>query len=379
MSTALTRERKMTTKHSTKLFNNIHIVIGTKAQLIKMAPIMAELQRRDIDYRFVFTGQHKETITKLRENFGIKSPDITLHKGKDITGIVQMFFWVLRILYLTVAHKRRILGPTTSSDILLVHGDTFSTLLGALMGKVAGINVGHVESGLRSFNLWNPFPEEIVRILTFRLSDHFFCPGEWAIANVEGFKGAKINTKHNTLYDSLCLAKERFEYSNVAIPETLYAVCTIHRFETIFKKERFEETLDIIIEISRKIRVLFILHPPTKNQLMKLNLMEKLSAESNIELRPRYDYFDFIKLVDSSEYVLSDGGSNQEECYYLGKPCLLLRNTTERMEGLEENTVLSKFDRSVINDFCESYQTYKNTSLKLTALPSKAIVDYLAS
>lgn len=362
-----------------KLFNNIHIVIGTKAQLIKMAPIMSELQRRGIDYRFIFTGQHQETITKLRKNFGIKSPDVTLHKGKDITGIGQMFFWILRILYQTIIHKRRIFGKTTSSDIILVHGDTFSTLLGALMGKVAGIQIGHIESGLRSFNVWNPFPEEIVRILTFRLSDYLFCPGQWAVANVKNFKGIKINTKHNTLYDSLCLARDRFEHSHVAIPETPYAVCTIHRFETIFKKEQFEKSLDIIIEISRNIRVLFILHPPTKKQLTKLSLMAKLTAEKNIELRPRYDYFDFIKLIDSSEFVVSDGGSNQEECYYLGKPCLLLRETTERKEGLERNIILSKFDRSVINDFCNSYHKYQDTALKLNDLPSKTIVDYLDS
>src|SRR3990167_7948486 len=146
--------------------NKIHIILGTRAQLIKMAPIMLILQDKKIPYNFIFTGQHKETIKDLRKDFGIKKPDIILHNGKDITGIFQATFWLTKMFFLVIFKKKKIFGEIKKNDILLTHGDTFSTILGAIMGKLAKIKVAHIESGLRSFNIFHPFPEEINRILT---------------------------------------------------------------------------------------------------------------------------------------------------------------------------------------------------------------------
>lgn len=103
--------------------------------------------------------------------------------------------------------------------------------------------------------------------------------------------------------------------------------------------------------------------------------MDRLKKNKNIELTPRYDYFEFIKLLNKSEFVISDGGSNQEECFYLGKPCLLLRNETERKEGIDKNVVLSNFDEKVINDFINNYQKYKFKMISDKQSPSKMIVN----
>jgi UDP-N-acetylglucosamine 2-epimerase (non-hydrolysing) len=116
------------------------------------------------------------------------------------------------------------------------------------------------------------------------------------------------------------------------------------------------------------------LHPPTKKQIEKQGLENELKKNQNIELRPRYDYFEFIKLINNSEFVISDGGSNQEECYYLGKPCLLLRNKTERNEGLGENVVLSKFNDEVIEDFTKNYKKFRTKMITKKGSPSKVIV-----
>jgi len=182
----------------------IHIIIGTKAQLVKMAPVMAHMASSGIQYNFIYTGQHRATIEEMLTDFGIKNPDITLYDGKDITSIVEMIVWSFRLLTLAFFRKKTIFLDD-KKGIVLVHGDTLSTLLGAVMGKVAGLKVGHVESGLRSFNLFHPFPEEIIRILTFRLSDILFCPGKWAMDNVSRLKKIKINTVENTLYDCISL------------------------------------------------------------------------------------------------------------------------------------------------------------------------------
>lgn len=365
----------MQKKEIMKEKNKIHIVIGTKAQLIKMAPIIHELEKRKIPYNFIFTGQHKETIDDLRENFSIKKPDITLYEGKDITGIFQMFFWIIRISLMAIFKKKKIFGKTEKKDILLTHGDTFSTVLGAIMGKLAGIKVGHVESGLRSFHLFHPFPEELNRLITFRLSNYYFCPGEWAINNLKKYKGHKINTKLNTLYDSLQLAIKESEKATVKIPEEKFCIFSIHRFENIFKTDQFKKILKELEETAKSIKVLFILHPPTKKQLEKLKLMEKLINTPNIELRPRYDYFNFINLLSKSEFIITDGGSNQEECFYLGKPCLLMRKTTEREEGLNQNVLISKYDTAITKEFIKNYQKYRIPQNTDTQSPTTIIIN----
>ncbi|MDA1060786.1 MAG: UDP-N-acetylglucosamine 2-epimerase [bacterium] len=345
--------------------NKIHIIIGTKAQLIKMAPVMVEMQKRSIPYNFVFTGQHQETIDQLRSNFGVKTPDITLHKGKDITKIPQMFFWILKILFKKPSFIAK-------NDLILVHGDTFSTLLGAIMGKRAKAKVAHIESGLKSDKLLHPFPEEITRRMTFRLSDYYFCPGKWAVNNLNKHKGKKINTLQNTLYDSLELILK--QNSTVDIPPEPYCICSIHRFENIFNKKRLKEIIEILNNTAKTMKMLFIMHPPTKSQLEKWDI--KLP---NIELRPRYDYKDFIQLLNNSQFIITDGGSNQEEAFYLGKPCILLRKTTERKEGLDKNVVISKYNPKTIKEFTENYnyERYKCNRLKTQHSPSRIIVNEL--
>ena len=355
----------------------IHIVVGTKAQLIKIAPVMASLQDKEIDYNFIFTGQHQETIGELRKNFGVKEPDTVLYHGKDITGIIQMFFWMLRILFKTVFRKHQIFPKQGKEDIVLVHGDTFSTLLGALMGKVSGKKVGHVESGLRSFNLFHPFPEEITRILTFHLSDFYFCPGEWAKQNLKKYKGSKINTEYNTLLDSLELAKKRVEQSTVEVPEEPFALVSLHRFENIFNRKTFQLIINYLLEISEQVHLLFILHPPTEKKLKNFGFYSTLEAAQNISLRPRYDYFNFIKLLINSEFLITDGGSNQEEAYYLGKPTLLFRRATERQEGLGSNVVISNYEKEKITDFVVNYNQYKAEPILIVKSPTEIIVSSL--
>ena len=144
----------------------IHIVLGTKAQLIKMVPIMVRLTEQNVPYNFISTGQHRATMKEMLGEFGLKQPDVVLYDGPDIVSLPKMLLWMLRILWRCVFSRRRIFGEQPTG-MVLVHGDTFSTLLGALMGRLAGLRVGHVESGLRSFNLLHPFPEELTRVLTF--------------------------------------------------------------------------------------------------------------------------------------------------------------------------------------------------------------------
>jgi UDP-N-acetylglucosamine 2-epimerase (non-hydrolysing) len=355
----------------------IHIIIGTKAQLIKVAPIMVALQERNIDYNFIFTGQHRETIDKLQENFDLRCPDVVLYQGRDITGIIQMLFWMLFILSKSFLRANTIFKKQGESDIVLVHGDTFSTVLGALMGKVAGKKIAHIESGLRSYDLLHPFPEEINRLMTFYLADVYFCPGQWAMQNLRRFTGQKINTFTNTLHDALTIAKQRLADISVDIPEQQYALVSLHRFENIFNKARFQQILLYLKQIASQIKILFILHPPTLKQLEEYKFYDDLKCSKNIEMRPRYDYFQFIKLLRNCRFLITDGGSNQEEAFYLGKPTLLFRNTTERNEGIGENVVVSKYDLNIIERFVANYHMHAHPEPIITFSASEIIVESL--
>ena len=355
----------------------IHVVVGTKAQMIKIAPVMAGLQAQQIDYNFIFTGQHKNTMDELRENFGIRKPDAVLYHGKDVTGLFQMLFWMVRILFKTLFHRSEIFSKQGKNDIVLVHGDTFSALLGALMGKAAGKKVGHVESGLRSFNIFHPFPEEITRILVFYLSDYYFCPGDWALQNLDKFKGVKINTRFNTLVDSLELANKKINNAVVEIPAAPYAVVSLHRFENIFNKKVFRQMIDYLLETSNTMQLLFILHPPTQEKLESYKFIDLLEEAEKIQLRPRYDYFKFIKLIQKSEFLITDGGSNQEEAYYLGKPTILFRRATERQEGVGANVVISNYDINIIRDFVTRYQEYARPPVQPEKSPTEIIIANL--
>lgn len=356
----------------------IHIVIGTKAQLIKMAPVMRRLQERGTPYNYIATGQHQSTMSDIHANFGIREPDIRLYAGPDITSPTSMLRFGALILWKTLRNRGTIFRDDRNG-IVLVHGDTFSTLLGALMGRLCGLKVGHVESGLRSFNLLAPFPEELTRIAVFRLSHYYFCPSEWAVDNLKDLRGIKLNTGANTLGDAL-------RYALVAgsktrpdlIPDYPFAIVTLHRFENIRSKASTQRLVDAVVMVAEHHKLLFVLHRPTEIQLRRFGHYATLATHPNIHFRPRYDYFDFMRLLQHAKFVVSDGGSNQEECYYLGKPVLLLREVTERQEGLGKNAVLSRFEPNVIQSFLNSYQRFAKQPVQQDINPTETIIDACA-
>ncbi len=351
----------------------IHIVIGTKAQLVKMAPIMIRLQDRGVPYNFVFTGQHRETIGEMLDEFGVKRPDVILYSGRDVVSLAQMALWTLRLITRALFSRRQIFG-SDRRGIVLVHGDTFSTLLGALMGRLARLRVGHVESGLRSFALFDPFPEEITRVATFRLSHVLYCPGARACANVQALGRETVDTFENTLADTLGLALGR-ERKRDHVPDTPFGLVSLHRFENVFRRESIRSIVDHLDRVARRHPLLFILHPPTIRQLKRFGLYERLERHPGIELRPRYTYFDFVSLLERARFVITDGGSVQEESFYLGLPCLLMRRNTERQEGLGENALLSAIDGPTIDDFVANFERFRRPRRIGERSPSEVIVD----
>lgn len=338
----------------------INCFIGTRAQLIKMAPVLLELERRRLPLNLVFTGQHHETMEQLMEDFGIATVPQRLYRGREITGIVQMAAWFVRCLLRSVHLPSQFMPKSkVGRSVVLVHGDTFSTLLGAVVGRLRGVEVAHIEAGLRSHNIFHPFPEELTRLVVFRLSRISFCPGDWACGNMAGYSSKVINTANNTLLDALRLM--------LAFPRRMsrpfdqeYGIASIHRFENVFNRARLEGILTLIEQAAAHYPIAFVLHPATRKKLTHFGLLGRLEQNPRVRLLPRMGYADFVQLMRDARFVITDGGGNQEELSYLGIPTLLMRKATERLEGLGSTATLCNYDKEVLVAFLAALSSLKD-------------------
>ncbi len=359
----------------------ITCIIGTRAQLVKMAPVIREIELRKLPFQILMTGQHKETMQTLLDDFGIKTIPKNLEPPEEVSSIPRMLFWFPRVFIKMLWNRDMFKGDSKQTSWILVHGDTLSTLLGAIVGKFTPCKVAHIESGLRSYHFFSPFPEEITRLLTFYLADIGFCPGQWAVDNLKKFPIKAVNTQANTIIDSVKYAIKH-KPRDLNIPEKKYAVVSIHRFENIYNQARFTEIIEAVERISQHYSLLFVLHPATKKRLNKLNLMGQLTSNENIKLIPRMGYISFINLVSNSLFVVTDGGSNQEELSYLRVPTLLMRDATERPEGIGETAFLEGYKLNVVKEFLQhiSDGTFRGeVELSKQYSPSKVMVNYLGS
>jgi UDP-GlcNAc3NAcA epimerase len=293
-------------------------ILGARPQFIKASTLSrAFLKNSKIQEIIVHTGQHFDAemsdvffdelkIPKPKYNLGIHS----LNHGA-MTG--RMLEEIEKILFLE------------KPDIVLVYGDTNSTLAGALAAKKLQISVAHVEAGLRSHNM--KMPEEINRILTDQISDLLFCPTEKAVENLknEGFpsKGCSIEQSGDVMYDAVLF------YAGHSKPSTApYIVCTVHREENTSQLSNLIEILKGMNKIAENMKIVFPVHPRTKNLIPKTGI----ELHSKIELVEPKAYGDMISLLKNCELVMTDSGGLQKEAYFLEKPCLTLREETEWIE-----------------------------------------------
>ena len=358
----------------------IHFVVGTRAQLFKLAPVMLECERRGLRWRWIYTAQHRETIDASLTTFGLPQPDyVVVRWSTEAKSLGLMARWLMRMV-LALPRSRTILaGETGASSIVVTHGDTFTTWLAALMGRLTRTKVLHVEAGLRSFNLRKPFPEELNRLITFRLASYFAAPDLEAVANLARYRRETIDTHGNTQIDTLRFGLGQLGAVSAGVSDEPYVVASLHRYENVFDRERLERIVGMLEEVAERFLVVFVRHPVTDAKLNDSGLSERLERNERIRLLPRLEYLPFLALIRSAAFVVSDGGGNQEELSYLGVPTLLLREETERTEGLGENAVLSRFDLEVIHAFVADSEHHRRPERLPEGSPSSRIVDFLES
>ncbi len=364
----------------------IAIIIGTKAELIKCMPLMMELEKRKQNYWFIHTGQHP--LGKACKEFAIKDPDFILSKEpKKTTKFWSKINKNSLLWSLLMVFKIRKLINKLKPKYVIYHGDTMSTSCAAVASsKILNLrkrwkNV-HLEAGLRSGSLLEPFPEEISRQISDRFSDILLAVSNLTEKNLKKERRrvifGKVKKIGNTIVDSTQItynkAKKEKKYKKPKLP---YVLINIHRHENLNKKR-----LKAIIEIlgAVKIKAIWPLHDNTAYYLNKYNLMKKMK---NIEITPLIDYSNFIFLLANSKYLITDGGSIQEESLIFKKPCILLRKRTERQEGLKTGiNFLTKlninYSKKIINEIESNkikIQKFKNPYGKLGV--SKKIVKLL--
>ncbi|MFC2010286.1 non-hydrolyzing UDP-N-acetylglucosamine 2-epimerase [Chloroflexota bacterium] len=307
----------------------IAVVLGTRPEIIKMSPLIRKLESREADFFILHTGQHYSYNLDgvFFEQLGLPQPDYNVEAGSgshaDQTS--KILVGVEKIL-----QKER-------PGIVLVEGDTNSVFASALAATKLHIKVGHIEAGLRSYDI--NMPEEINRILTDHCSDYLFAPTEnsQSILLGEGIPREKIFVTGNTIvdavYQNLKLARE---HSNILdtlnIEAGKYLLVTLHRQENVDNQARFASILEGLDGLASEINlpIIYPIHPHSKKRMDELNL-----SPLNLNLIEPVDFLSFIMLESSARLILTDSGGVQEEACILSVPCVTLRDNTERPETVE--------------------------------------------
>jgi UDP-N-acetylglucosamine 2-epimerase (non-hydrolysing) len=347
------------------------VVFGTTGELIKLAPVLLRLEARGQRYVLATTGQQVQQIPSFLDQFGLRQPDLWLARGsggRDLRVNSDIPGWVAAVTRSWIRERRRL----RRTPLVLVHGDTMTTVLGSLMGRSLRATVAHIEGGLRSYDMRHPFPEELNRKVATALSRIHYAPGAWAAGNLS--RGEIVDTGSNTIRDSLELVTS--DPPPLDLPDGRFGVVSLHRFELINNRRLLTETVAELAEAARATPLLFIDHPVTVAALERFALTQHFDGTSFRRI-PRLRFFDFVRVERRSAFVVTDSGGSQEECYYLDLPCLVHRVKTERHEGLGENAVLSGMSVEVLHDFLADPSRFRRRAVLPSISPSTVIVDDL--
>ncbi len=308
----------------------ICIIIGTRPEIIKMAPLIRACEKMKLDYFILHTGQHYtyEMDRKFFEELELNEPKYNLNVGgqeyrKQVGMMIREIMDILR---------------KELPDIVFVQGDTNSVLAGALAANKLRIKIGHHEAGLRSHDL--TMLEETNRIITDHISDYLFAPTEAALRNLkdEGINEGKMFLTGNTIVDAveqnLKIADKRVDVlKRLGLGKKGYVVVTAHRAENVDIEKRLRGILEGLVLVQRylKVPIIFPTHPRTANNIKRFSL----SVPDSIRLLDPMGYLEFLQLEGNARLIITDSGGLQEEACILKIPCVTIRDNTERPETIE--------------------------------------------
>lgn len=322
------------------------VVFGTRPEAIKMCPVVNELKRRDnIDVKVCLTGQHKEMLKQVIDIFDLQV-DYNLNIMKENQSLAEITCNILSSIMKVLKAE--------APDIVLVHGDTTTTLASALAAYYAKVSVGHVEAGLRTYDINSPFPEELNRQVVSLISKYHFAPTQLAKENLlkEGKKEDSIYVTGNTAIDTLAYTINENYHSIYTdwIGNDRLILLTVHRRENLGQPMcNIFRAIRRLVNTHTDIKVLYPIH---KNPKIRVLANEVLKDEKRIKIIEPLNVVDFHNIIAKSTLVLTDSGGIQEEAPSLGKPVFVLRDTTERPEGVLEGTLklIGTAEKNIFNE-----------------------------
>lgn len=339
----------------------IMVVFGTRPEAIKMCPLVKELKiRKNLETIVCVTGQHRQMLDQVLETFDI-TPDFDL----SIMKKQQTLFDVT----INILDKMRDVLAEVKPDVVLVHGDTSTTFVTALACFYLQIPVGHVEAGLRTHNIYSPYPEEFNRQAVGLVAKYHFSPTEQSRDNLlkEGKKDSSIYITGNTVIDALkTTVQENYMHKHIEwASNSRLIMITAHRRENLGQPMRnMFSAIKRIVDETPDIKVIYPIH---MNPIVREAANEILGDNDRIRIIEPLEVLDFHNFMAKSYLILTDSGGVQEEAPSLGKPVLVMRDTTERPEGIEAGTLkLVGTDEEVIysafKELLENESEYKRMS-----------------
>lgn len=359
----------------------IAFIVGTTAELIKVAPVYHELVRRGRESELWYTGQHVQELAGTLTDLGLPSPHQWLvpeATAQNLARPADVPSWFVRVAG-TVLRRRSALARRLTRDgtpaLVLVHGDTFTAPLGALVGRLLGARVGHIEAGMRSGSVLHPFPEELNRRVAGRLVDLHFPPTAVEAGHLRRHRGAVVTTGANTVIDAVRYALDRPGGLALDLPD-VYGVATLHRFELVRRQELYREVLEILREHARTTPIVLFAGASERERMAQYGLLG-LFEDERFRLAEKLPYVQFLPILARATFVVTDSGGLQEESGHLGIPCAVHRAHTERMIGEGTNMVLTRLDGARLRAFLAEHERYAGPGSLDEHRPSATIVDAL--
>jgi len=321
--------------------DKVLIIFGTRPEAIKMAPLVNEFKKDRVGYdtKVCVTAQHREMLDQVLEFFEIV-PDYDLDLMKPGQNLYSLTAAIIESLKPVL--------EDFSPDFVFVHGDTTTSMASAIAAFYSGARICHIEAGLRTHNKLSPFPEEINRQITGRICDYHFAPTEISKSNLlkENISISNIHVTGNTVIDALLYSVQRVEENPSQIINKLkrkvedkdVVLVTGHRRENF--GEGFENICKALKELAKEDKNILIIYPVHLNPKVQEPVNRILYGIDNILLIDPLPYPDFIWLMNHSKIIITDSGGVQEEAPSLGKPVLVMRDTTERPEAVDAGTVI---------------------------------------
>jgi UDP-N-acetylglucosamine 2-epimerase (non-hydrolysing) len=348
----------------------IVFVYGTTAEAIKFAPLARRLRDRGVPYRQWVTLQQSQTVVRNLPALGLEEPDEIIADGvagRPLAGMLDTARWMLTILSWYRRNSGRLRRELAAEpSVLLVHGDTMTSVVGAFIGRGLGVTVAHVEAGLRSGDWRHPFPEELDRRIVGRVAHIHYAPSEAAVAALP--RRDVVFTHGNTAVDALADAHQAGGGQREP-----FGLVLLHRFEFLNNARLVRETVDSLATGSPLPLAVVV----DDHARATIEPLANAVGADRMKVLGKLPHHEFVELLASASFVVTDSGGVQEEVSRLGTPTLIHRKATERSEGLGANVVLSMWRPEMLREFLADYDRWRRPPGDDQLSPSDIIVDDL--